>query len=289
VSERVGVVVVGAGQAGLATSHELSKRGISHVVLERGRIGEAWRGRWESFSLVTPNWSMQLPDQPFDGDDPDAFEPRDEIVGFLERYASTGDTPLREGVEVRRLDPSARLFANILAGGHGGDHDLHLRTLHERGVTLLGHFSGAAGREARFEADLGRSVDWGDQRFRELREVFSKFAAQRGIAAPEIPDPAPLEADPPEHLDLSGFGAVIFAGGFRPDYASWVNVPGAFDKLGFPLHEGGASLAAPGLYFVGVHFLRTRKSSLFIGVGDDARVVAEGIAAGEPDARRSAA
>ena len=75
-------------------------------------------------------------------------------------------------------------------------------------------------------------------------------------------------------MDLSGLGAVVFAGGFRPDYRSWVNCPGAFDELGFPIHEEGASTVVPGLYFVGVHFLRKRKSSLLIGVGEDAAIVA---------------
>ena len=67
------VIVVGAGQAGLATSCELTKAGIEHVVLERGRIGQTWRGRWDSFCLVTPNWSVQLPDGHYDGPDPDGF------------------------------------------------------------------------------------------------------------------------------------------------------------------------------------------------------------------------
>ena len=56
-------------------------------------------------------------------------------------------------------------------------------------------------------------------------------------------------------------------------------MPGAFDPLGFPLHEEGASTAAPGLYFVGVHFLRKRNSSLLWGVGEDAAIVAAQIAA----------
>ncbi|MGI9556909.1 MAG: flavin-containing monooxygenase [Solirubrobacterales bacterium] len=396
------VVIVGGGQAGLAMSHVLAAAGVGPVVLERGRVGETWRNRWESFCFVTPNWSMQLPGQPYDGPDPDAFDPRDDIVGFLERYAAHSDTPIHAGVDVESLDqmpaggfrlgtsagpiearrvvlasgayqrphlppaaqalpdelprltlldysspdalpagrilvvgsgqsgcqiseelhnsgrdvtlscgrapwaprrindhdvvwwleesgflsqsldslpdPSARLFANILASGHGGGHDLHLRTLHELGVTLVGHFQGAEGRSARFAADLGESVAWGDERYKMLRDVFTKFAVERGIPEPEMPDPPPLTADPSEHLDLSDFGAVLFTGGFRPAYASWVNVPGAFDELGFPNHVDGASTAAPGLYFVGVHFLRTRKSSLFLGVGDDARVVGDAIA-----------
>ena len=88
----------------------------------------------------------------------------------------------------------------------------------------------------------------------------------------------------PSELNLSGFGAVVFAGGFRPDYESWVRCPGAFDELGFPIHEEGASTVARGLYFVGVHFLRKRKSSLFIGVGEDAAIVARQIAAERPPA-----
>jgi putative flavoprotein involved in K+ transport len=57
-------------------------------------------------------------------------------------------------------------------------------------------------------------------------------------------------------------------------------IPGAFDEFGFPLHHEGASTAVRGLYFVGVHFLRKRKSSLLIGVGEDAAIVARQIAAG---------
>ena len=59
---RVDAVVVGAGQAGLTTSHYLRAFGVEHVVVERGRVGESWRSaRWDSFSLVTPNWMTRLP------------------------------------------------------------------------------------------------------------------------------------------------------------------------------------------------------------------------------------
>ena len=73
-------LVVGGGQAGLATSHALKKAGVEHVVLERHRIGHGWAKHWASFCLVTPNWSVQLPDRHYDGDDPDGFMPRDDIV-----------------------------------------------------------------------------------------------------------------------------------------------------------------------------------------------------------------
>lgn len=102
------VVVVGAGQAGLAVSHELTGLGIDHVVLERARVGETWRRRWDNFCLVTPNWTMRLPGARYGGDDPEGFVPRDEIVRFLERYASTFAAPVREGVGVNSIEPGSR-------------------------------------------------------------------------------------------------------------------------------------------------------------------------------------
>jgi putative flavoprotein involved in K+ transport len=104
--EAANVVVIGAGQAGLATSYELTQAGIEHTVLERGRIGQSWRGRWDSFCLVTPNWSVQLPGGNYDGDDPDGFMPRDDIVAFFERYAEGFGAPVREGIEVTSLEVS---------------------------------------------------------------------------------------------------------------------------------------------------------------------------------------
>ena len=394
-------MIIGAGQAGLAASHELTQAGVEHVVLERGGVGQTWRGLWDSFCLMTPNWSVQLPGRPYDRADRDAFMGRDEVVAYLERYAHGFDAPVREGVDVRALragrdhglmletshetltagavvvctgayqrpvrppgaaalpaglpqidvsdyvnpavlppgpvlivgsgqsgcqiaeelreagrevfmacgrapwvprrigehdagwwavqtgyfdaplsslpSPAARLAANVQATGVRGGHDLHYRTLRAMGVTLLGHFRGAAGRRARFAPDLGASVAWGDQRNAQLMDLIRKTAQERGLPQPEIAEPEPFIADAPEELDLRGFGAVLFAGGYRPNYESWVDVPGAFDELGFPIHRDGASAAAAGLYFVGVHFLRKRKSSLLIGVGEDAAIVARQI------------
>jgi putative flavoprotein involved in K+ transport len=175
--------------------------------------------------------------------------------------------------------PAARLLSNVLMTGSGGGRDLHYRTLREMGVTLLGRFLGAEGRRARFAADLGESVAWGDQRNAQVMALVRSVAAERGLPPPEIPEPEPFSAEAPEKLDLRGFGAVVFAAGFRPGYESWVRFAGAFDELGFPIHHEGASPVVPGLYFVGVHFLRKRKSSLLIGVGEDAAIVARQIAA----------
>ncbi len=98
------VVIVGAGQAGLSVSHELAVAGIEHVVLERGRVGEAWRGRWDSFCLVIPNWTVQLPGGRYRGDDPDGFMAKKEIVSHLVAYAQSFPAPVREGVTVTSLE-----------------------------------------------------------------------------------------------------------------------------------------------------------------------------------------
>ncbi|MGH2807712.1 MAG: FAD-dependent oxidoreductase [Actinomycetota bacterium] len=405
--ETVDVAIIGGGQAGLATSHELSQRGIEHVVLERGRVGQTWRTRWDSFCLVTPNWSVRLPGYAYDGSDPDGFMPRDEIVAYLERYATATGTPIREDVDVTSLSrngdasfllrtsngnmnaravvvaagayqrphrpdgagslparipqidvedyvnpshvpegevlivgsgqsgcqvaeelvadgrevylacgrapwlprrigehdlfwwaletgfldqtvdklpaPTARLSANVLATGRDGGHDLNLRTLRAAGVTLLGHLLGATDGRAHFANDLAESVAWGDDRYRDLMGLVRKLVAERSLEMPPIVEPEPFSSDAPSELDLSRIGIVTFAGGYRPNYGAWVDMPGAFDEFGFPIHSDGESFVAPGLFFVGVHFLRTRKSSLLCGVGDDARVIATRVAAARSD------
>src|SRR5436190_24296582 len=74
-------------------------------MLERGRIGETWRGRWDSFCLVTPNWSVRLPGYSYDGDEPDGFDSRDKVVAYLERYAARCAPAVHVGVEVQSLEP----------------------------------------------------------------------------------------------------------------------------------------------------------------------------------------
>jgi putative flavoprotein involved in K+ transport len=98
------VVVVGGGQAGLATSWQLTDRGLDHLVLEADRVGNEWRNRrWDSFCLVTPNWQCRLPGSPYAGPDGDGFMLRDEIVSYLENYANSFDVPLVEGVRATKL------------------------------------------------------------------------------------------------------------------------------------------------------------------------------------------
>ena len=100
---RVDTVVVGAGHAGLLASRQLTAAGREHVVLERrATLGGGWQDRWDEFRLVSPNWTLDLPDDPFEGD-PDAFAPRDEIVARVARYAAAVRAPVVREAEVRRL------------------------------------------------------------------------------------------------------------------------------------------------------------------------------------------
>jgi putative flavoprotein involved in K+ transport len=117
-AEPVGTVVIGAGQAGLANSYTLAQRGLDHVVLEHGRIGEAWRGRWDSLCMVLPNWYNGLPGFPYQGAAPDGFQTRDEWVADLARYAATFALPVREGVAVSAVAalPDGRFSLRTSAG-----------------------------------------------------------------------------------------------------------------------------------------------------------------------------
>jgi putative flavoprotein involved in K+ transport len=106
--EKIDTVIIGGGQAGLAMSYLLSQQGREHVVLEKGqRAGESWRRRWDSFTLVTPNWQLRLPGHVYTGDEPDGFLARDEVVAYLEAYVALFAPPLRFGVQVTAVEPAA--------------------------------------------------------------------------------------------------------------------------------------------------------------------------------------
>ena len=100
------VIVVGGGQAGLSASYWLCRHDIDHLVLEKHQAFHAWKNeRWDSFSLVTPNWQCRLPGHPYDGDDPDGFMVKDQIVAWMERFRAAFSPPLREGVTVQEVTP----------------------------------------------------------------------------------------------------------------------------------------------------------------------------------------
>ena len=102
-AEKVETLVIGGGQAGLAVSGHLGKRGKEHLLIERRRIAERWRAeRWDSLVANGPAWHDRFPDLAFKCDG-DAFATRDEIVQYLEDYAKQNRSPVRTGVEVTAL------------------------------------------------------------------------------------------------------------------------------------------------------------------------------------------
>jgi putative flavoprotein involved in K+ transport len=105
---RIDTVVVGGSQAGLAMSRCLAERGVEHVVLERGRIGERWRSeRWNSLHLLTPRWQSRLPGFHYRGPDPHGYMSKDELVGYLESYAASFSAPVEEDTVVLGLEAEA--------------------------------------------------------------------------------------------------------------------------------------------------------------------------------------
>ncbi|TMV66674.1 FAD-dependent oxidoreductase, partial [Thioclava sp. BHET1] len=108
----VPVVIVGGGQAGLATAWCLKQRGIDSIVFERHGKFQSWRkNRWDSFCLVTPNWQCRMPDFHYDrdygGTDPHGFMLKDEITEYLDAFAARTEPDLREGVDVTRVTPGS--------------------------------------------------------------------------------------------------------------------------------------------------------------------------------------
>lgn len=97
-------VIIGAGQAGLAMSRELSRRGVDHLILDRGTVANAWRAqRWDSLRLLTPNWANALPGDPYRGPDPDGFMPVSELVARFEAYALRIGAPVQSQTAVLKV------------------------------------------------------------------------------------------------------------------------------------------------------------------------------------------
>jgi putative flavoprotein involved in K+ transport len=102
--EKTGVLVVGAGQAGVAMSEHLGRAGIPHLVLERGRIAERWRsGRWDSLVANGPAWHDRFPGMEFPGS-PDGFVPKEGVADYFAAYAKKFEAPIRCGVEVLSVE-----------------------------------------------------------------------------------------------------------------------------------------------------------------------------------------
>lgn len=117
-SQQTDVLIIGAGQAGLAMSRCLTDADIDHVLIERGDVGERWHSeRWESLRLLTPNWMTRLPGYSYQGTDPDGFMRCMEVVRFLETYRSSFDAPVMTHTRVLDLSSEGSGFRVTTDGG----------------------------------------------------------------------------------------------------------------------------------------------------------------------------
>jgi putative flavoprotein involved in K+ transport len=117
-NETIDTLVIGGGQAGIATSAHLARRGVAHLVLERSRIAERWRSeRWDSLVANGPAWHDRFPEAEFTDLDPEAFAPKEAVAAYFEHFAQDRALPVRTGVEVTRLEASDRGFCATMADG----------------------------------------------------------------------------------------------------------------------------------------------------------------------------
>ena len=117
--QQVETAVIGGGQAGLAISYYLTRGGRSHVVLEKAaRPANAWRNqRWDSFTLVTPNFQVRMPGAEYAGTEPYGFMSRAEVIEYLETYVARFQLPVRCGVEVREVERLAGAYRLVTSAG----------------------------------------------------------------------------------------------------------------------------------------------------------------------------
>jgi len=241
-----GVLVVGASASGTQIADELQRSGrqVTLAVGEHVRVPRVYRGR-------DIQWWL-------------------DASGLLdERYDQVDDI-----VRARNL-PSLQL------AGYPDRRNIDLNALSAIGVKLVGRLAGVNGGKAQFSGSLRNVCALADLKMNRLLTSIDDWAAHSGVAsdvAPQRPEPTAVEASPPLLLDFAraGIQTVIWATGFRPDY-SWLEVP-VLDRKGQIRHDGGV-VEAPGLYLLGLPFLRRRKSSLIDGVGDDARELSAHLAA----------
>ncbi len=238
-----GVLIVGSGQSGCEIGLELLETGRAvHLAVGRcGWMARRYRGR--------------------------------ELMRWLVDIGVTDETP-----DVLP-SPAARVAGNVVVSGSQGGRDCNALVLEGAGAHLYGRFEGFESGRALFASDLDAALEFGGTFERNLRRRCDDWVEAAGL---ELPPPAPgverpvRDHDPTELvLAREGIATVLWAGGYRPAF-SWIDLP-IFDDLGFPRATRGVT-DVPGLAFVGLPWLHTRKSPLLLGVGDDAGHVARAIA-----------
>jgi putative flavoprotein involved in K+ transport len=156
---------------------------------------------------------------------------------------------------------------------------LDLNALTSMGVKLQGRLSTIRDGRALFSGSLRNQCALADLKMNRLLDTFDEWALANGngagAARPERFEPTRVPDSPRLELDLGSgeIRSILWATGFRPDY-SWLDLP-VVDRKGHLRHDGGVVTNAPGLYALGLPFLRRRKSSFIHGAEDDARDLAE--------------
>jgi putative flavoprotein involved in K+ transport len=109
--EHFTTIIIGGGQSGLSISYFLKQAGLDHVIFEKAdQPASAWRNRWDSFTLVTPNWMLQLPGAEYQGDHPEAFLDREEVIAYFESYIQHEHLPIRYGIQVSSVEKAQNMF-----------------------------------------------------------------------------------------------------------------------------------------------------------------------------------
>jgi putative flavoprotein involved in K+ transport len=237
-----GVLVVGASATGTQIADELHRSGrpVTLAVGEHVRAPRTYRGR-------DIKWWM-------------------DAAGVLDEGYDEVDNLER----VRNL-PSLQL------AGSDDRRTVDLNALTDIGVRLVGRLAGVADDKALFSGSLKNLCALADLKMNRLLDRIDDWAGEHGLDERIQPlhrfDSTRVEEAPPLSLKLhaEGIRTVVWATGFRPDY-SWLHVP-VLDRKGRLRHDGGV-VEAPGLYVIGLPFLRRRKSSLIDGAADDARALA---------------
>ena len=189
------------------------------------------------------------------------------------------------GVQNERYDAiddivRARKVPSLQLAGTADRSTLDLNALSDIGVTLMGRLAGIANGKAQFAGSLRNMCALSDLKMGRLLETFDVWARENdvdgSVEPPHRLPPTRVADHPLLSLDLGAIKTIIWATGYRPDY-SWLDLP-VLDRKGMIRHDGGIA-ALPGLYVMGLHFMRRRKSSLIDGAGDDARELSEHLAA----------
>jgi len=243
-----GILVVGAAATGAQLADEIGRTGrdVTLAVGEHVRAPRTYRGR-------DIQWWMDatgLNDETFD--------------------------------QVENLN-RARNLPSFQIAGYTDRRDIDLNALRAIGVHLVGRVAGVREGKLQLSGSLRNVCELADLKLNRLLNTFDRWATERGIDRDLEPvhrfAPTVVDAVPPLGLDLAkrGIRTILWATGFRADYR-WLRVP-ALDRKGNLVHEGGVVTGAPGLYVLGLPFLRRRKSTLIDGVGDDARDLSAHLAA----------